>query len=249
MNIDLHGRTALVTGASRGIGKAIAGRLGKSGAYIIGTATSETGRNQIDTAFKGGGINGRALVLDVADVESVAALEETLKGENLKPDILVNNAGITRDNLLIRMKDDEWNQVINADLNSIYHLCKVCLRGMIKSRYGRIVNITSVVALSGNAGQTNYAAAKAGIIGFTKSLAQEVAGRNITVNAVAPGFIISDMTRDISGQQKEALLAQIPMGRMGETEEIAGVVLFLVSTLADYVTGETINVNGGMYMV
>ena len=249
MNIDLNGRTAMVTGASRGIGRAIARELGKSGAYIIGTATSERGKDLIDSALSNDGIDGKALVLDVADIESVAALEEGLKGEDLRPDILVNNAGITRDNLLIRMRDDEWNQVINTDLNSIYRLCKICLRGMIKARFGRIVNITSVVALSGNAGQTNYAAAKAGIIGFTKSLAQEVAGRNITVNAVAPGFIISDMTRDLPAAQQEALITQIPMGRMGDAEDIAGVVLFLVSPLAGYITGETINVNGGMYMV
>ena len=249
MNIDLHGRTALVTGASRGIGKAIARELGKYGAYVIGTATTDSGKDLISSAFNAEGIHGKALVLDVTDNESVAALEQALTGENLKPDILVNNAGITRDNLLVRMKDDEWNQVINADLNSIYRLCKLCLRGMMKARYGRIVNITSVVALSGNAGQTNYAAAKSGIIGFTKSLAQEVAGRNITVNAVAPGFIISDMTRDLPATQQEALIAQIPLGRMGEAEEIASVVLFLVSALADYITGETINVNGGMYMV
>lgn len=249
MNIDLTGRTALVTGASRGIGKAIARELGKSGAYIIGTATADKGKELIDAAFSTDRIDGKALVLDVADIESVAALEESLNRENLKPDILVNNAGITRDNLFIRMKDDEWNQVINADLNSIYRLCKICLRSMIKARFGRIVNLTSVVALSGNAGQTNYAAAKAGIMGFTKSLAQEVAGRNITVNAVAPGFINSDMTRDIPAVQREALIAQIPMGRMGESEEIAGVVLFLVSPLSGYITGETINVNGGMYMV
>lgn len=249
MNIDLHGRTALVTGASRGIGRAIAVELGKSGAFVIGTATSDAGRERIADNFKTDDIEGKALVLDVADTGSVAALEQALNGDNLKPDILVNNAGITRDNLLLRMKDDEWNQVINADLNSVYRLCKVCLRGMIKARYGRIVNITSVVGLSGNAGQTNYAAAKAGIIGFTKSLAQEVAGRNITVNAVAPGFIISDMTGNLPASQREALLAQIPMGRMGNTEEIASVVLFLVSVLADYITGETINVNGGMYMI
>ena len=248
MNVDLQGQTALVTGASRGIGRAIARDLGKNGAYIIGTATAEPGRESIAECFSTEAIKGRAMVLDVADAASVAALEATLSRDQLIPGILVNNAGITRDNLLLRMKDEEWNQVIDTDLNSIYRLCKMCLRGMMKARYGRIVNITSVVALSGNAGQVNYAAAKAGVIGFTKSLAKEVGSRNITVNAVAPGFIVSDMTSDLQEDQRDALLEQIPLGRMGEAEEIASVVLFLVSARAAYITGATINVNGGLYM-
>jgi len=248
MNVDLKGQTALVTGASRGIGRAIAKELGKNGAFTIGTATTAQGSASITDYFKSEGIEGRSMVLDVADAESIALLEKTLNGDKLNPGILINNAGITRDNLLIRMKDEEWNQVIETDLNSVYRLCKMCLRGMMKARYGRIVNITSVVALSGNAGQVNYAAAKAGIIGFTKSLAKEVGSRNITVNAVAPGFIISDMTTGLAQAQREALLEQIPLGRMGEAEEIASVVLFLVSDCAAYITGETINVNGGMYM-
>lgn len=249
MNLELQEQTALVTGASRGIGRAIAAELGKNGAYIIGTATTGEGRDRIADFFDNEGIKGHALVLDVADADSVSALEESLKGDKLKPGILVNNAGITRDNLFIRMKDEEWDQVINTDLSSIYRLCKVCLRDMMKARYGRIVNITSVVALSGNAGQVNYTAAKAGIIGFTKSLAKEVGSRNVTVNAVAPGFIVSDMTADLEETQRDALLEQIPLGRMGEAEEIANTVLFLVSPRAAYITGETINVNGGMYMV
>ena len=248
MNVDLQGQTALVTGASRGIGRAIARELGKNGGFIIGTATAGQGRELIADYFRTEGIKGRAMVLDVADVDSVAALEETLSRDQLNPGILVNNAGITRDNLLIRMKDEEWNQVIDTDLTSVYRLCKMCLRGMMKARYGRIVNITSVVALSGNAGQVNYAAAKAGIIGFTKSLAKEVGSRNITVNAVAPGFIFTDMTGNLGAAQRETLLAQIPLGRMGDPDEIASVVLFLVSARAGYITGETINVNGGMYM-
>lgn len=249
MNNDLQGQTALITGASRGIGMAIAMELGNHGACVIGTATSETGVDRIRTYFSSERIAGRAMILDVSDVASVEALGNALIAENLTPGILVNNAGITRDNLLIRMKDDEWNDVINTDLNSIYRLCKLCLRGMMKARYGRIINITSVVALSGNSGQVNYTAAKAGVIGFTKSLAKEVGSRNITVNAVAPGFIISDMTNLLSETQKKAVLERIPLGRLGNAEEIASVVLFLVSPGASYITGETINVNGGMYMV
>ena len=243
------GQKALVTGASRGIGKAIATELGRHGAFIIGTATADKGVNNITDYFKSEGIEGRGMVLDVSDISSVEALGEAMIAEDITPSILVNNAGITRDNLLVRMKEEEWNDVINTNLSSIYRLCKLCLRGMMKLRYGRIINITSVVALSGNAGQVNYTAAKSGIIGFTKSLAQEVGSRNITVNAVAPGFIVSDMTNDLSDSQKQVILNQIPLGRMGNAEEIAGVVLFLASAAASYITGETINVNGGMYMV
>ena len=248
MNVDLQGQTALVTGASRGIGRAIARQLGKNGAYIIGTATTGQGCDLIDDYFNGEGISGRAMVLDVADVDSVAALEQNLSSDKLNPGILINNAGITRDNLLLRMKEEEWNAVIDTDLGSVYRLSKMCLRGMMKARYGRIVNITSVVALSGNAGQVNYAAAKAGMIGFTKSLAKEVGSRGITVNAVAPGFIKTDMTGNLEEAQQQTLIDQIPLGRMGEADEIASVVLFLVSSSAAYITGETINVNGGMYM-
>ena len=248
MNVDLQGQTALVTGASRGIGRAIARQLGKSGAYIIGTATTGQGCELIDDYFSGEGISGRAMVLDVTDVDSVAALEQNLSSDKLIPGILVNNAGITRDNLLLRMKEEEWNAVIDTDLGSVYRLSKMCLRGMMKARFGRIVNITSVVALSGNAGQVNYTAAKAGMIGFTKSLAKEVGSRSITVNAVAPGFIKTDMTGNLEEAQQQTLIDQIPLGRMGEADEIASVVLFLVSSSAAYITGETINVNGGMYM-
>jgi 3-oxoacyl-[acyl-carrier protein] reductase len=246
---DLQGQKALVTGASRGIGKAIALELGKQGAFVIGTATADAGVDNIRANFSSEAIEGMAMVLNVSDMASVEALGKALIKEDLTPGILVNNAGITRDNLLIRMKDYEWNDVINTDLNSIYRLCKLCLRGMMKMRYGRIINITSVVALSGNSGQVNYAAAKSGIIGFTKSLAKEVGSRNITVNAIAPGFIISDMTNLLSETQKKEMLGQIPLGRLGNAEEIASVVSFLVSPGASYITGETINVNGGMYMV
>jgi len=242
----LQDQIALVTGASRGIGQAIARSLGNQGAYIIGTATAETGVDNINNAFQANGIQGHGRVLNVADMASVEALAEYLKKESKSPTILVNNAGITRDNLLLRMKEDEWDEVINTNLNSIYRLCKICLRGMIKARYGRIINIASVVALSGNAGQVNYAAAKAGILGFTRSLAKEIGSRNITVNAVAPGYIATDMTEAIAEQQ--AILDQIALGRLGNADEVANVVSFLGSPAAGYITGETLNVNGGLYM-
>ena len=242
----LQDQIALVTGASRGIGQAIARSLGNQGAYIIGTATAETGVDNINNAFQANGIQGHGRVLNVADMASVEALAEYLKKESKSPTILVNNAGITRDNLLLRMKEDEWDEVINTNLNSIYRLCKICLRGMIKARYGRIINIASVVALSGNAGQVNYAAAKAGILGFTRSLAKEIGSRNITVNAVAPGYIATDMTEAIAEQQ--AILDQIALGRLGQADEVANVVTFLGSPASGYITGETINVNGGLYM-
>ena len=239
---------ALVTGASRGIGMAIAKSLGKAGAFVIGTATGKKGEAAIRELFNEHKIKGKACVLDVADPASVDHLGEELKTASLVPSILVNNAGITRDNLLLRMKDEEWDEVINTDLNSIYRLTKMCLRGMTKARNGRIINITSVVAISGNAGQCNYSAAKAGIIGFTRSLAREVGSRGITVNAVAPGFIETDMTQGIAEQQQQELLQQIALNRFGDAGEIASVVLFLASPAACYITGETINVNGGMYM-
>ncbi|MBI2970516.1 MAG: 3-oxoacyl-ACP reductase FabG [Gammaproteobacteria bacterium] len=248
MTRPLDGQAALVTGASRGIGRAIAHALGTAGAYVIGTATSEPGIKSMEMDFQDAGFSGRGFILDVGDRESVARLAASLEAADLAPLILINNAGITRDNLLLRMKDEEWEGVINTDLNSVFRLCKLCLRGMVKARYGRIVNLASVVALSGNAGQANYAAAKAGIIGFTKSLAREVGSRGITVNAVAPGLITTDMTAALPESQREQLVMQISLGRLGKPEEVAAVVAFLASPSAGYITGETVNVNGGMYM-
>jgi 3-oxoacyl-[acyl-carrier protein] reductase len=248
MNIDLTGQTALITGATRGIGQAISLALGKQGATVIGTATTAQGADRVTQSLAAAGINGLGLVLNVAEDESIQRLAETLKTQALAPTILVNNAGIARDNLLIRMKDDEWRSVIDTNLTGIYKLCKLVLRDMMKARYGRIINITSVVALSGNPGQANYAAAKAGIIGFTKSLAREVGSRNITVNAVAPGFIETDMTQRLTEDQRRSLLNQIALGRLGDAREVADAVVFLASAAAAYITGETINVNGGMYM-
>lgn len=241
-------QVALITGASRGIGKAIAKALGEAGYYVAGTATGKTGMDAIKELLSEYKIKGSAFILDVADPASVERLGEELKSADLSPTILVNNAGITRDNLLLRMKDEEWYDVINTNLNSIYRLTKLCLRGMTRARSGRIINITSVVASSGNAGQCNYSAAKAGIIGFTRSLAREVGSRGITVNAVAPGFIETDMTHGLSEVQQKALLEQIALNRFGDVNEIASVVVFLASAGACYITGETINVNGGMYM-
>lgn len=248
MDLNLKGQTALVSGASRGIGASIAEKLGQYGAFVLGTATSDRGVENIDSAFDKAQIKGKGYVLDVSSNESVDEFAHALKDADATPTILVNNAGITRDNLMMRMKDKDWDDVINTNLNSLYRLSKLCLRGMMKARHGRIINITSVVALSGNAGQANYAAAKAGVIGFTRSLAKEVGSRAITVNAVAPGFIDTDMTDALSEEQKEALLQQIALTRLGEVEEVAEVVAFLASDGAAYITGETINVNGGMYM-
>ncbi len=242
-------RIALVTGASRGIGRAIAARLGKEGFTVVGTATSDGGAEAIATWFDEAGIRGGGMKLDVADDDSVAEVVKVVEERYGVITVLVNNAGITRDNLLMRMKPDEWNAVIETNLNSLYRVCKACVRGMMKARWGRIVNITSVVGVSGNAGQTNYSAAKAGMIGFTKSLAQEIGPRGITVNAVAPGFIDTDMTRELPEAQRKQLLAAIPLGRLGQPEEIASAVAFLVSDDAAYVTGTTLHVNGGMYMV
>lgn len=247
-NIHLKDQIALVTGASRGIGKAIAERLGRSGAYIAGTSTTEDGANGIEEFFRKAGINGRGFVLDIGADESVSRLSEILAATGLMPSILVNNAGITRDNLMIRMKQQEWDEVINIDLNSVYRLSKLCLRNMIKARYGRIINITSVVALSGNPGQANYVAAKAGIIGFTRALAKEIGSRGVTVNCIAPGFIDTDMTAVLPAEQREKLLEQIPLGRLGLAEDIAYAVEFIASPTAGYITGEVLNVNGGMYM-
>lgn len=246
--MSLKGKVALVTGASRGIGQAIALELGRLGAVVIGTATSASGAEKIAEYLKANGIEGAGLVLDVASDESVASTLEHIQQHLGQPLIVVNNAGITRDNLLMRMKDDEWFDVVNTNLNSLYRLSKAVLRGMTKARWGRIINIGSVVGAMGNAGQTNYAAAKAGLEGFTRALAREVGSRAITVNAVAPGFIDTDMTRELPEAQREALLGQIPLGRLGQAEEIAKVVGFLASDGAAYVTGATVPVNGGMYM-
>lgn len=244
----LKDQIALVTGASRGIGKAIASGLGAAGATVIGTATSQGGADNISAYLAEAGINGKGLVLDVSDAESVAACIKAMTDEFGACDILVNNAGITKDTLLMAMKEDQWDAVINTNLSSIYRMSKAVIRGMMKKRKGRIISISSVVGASGNPGQTNYAAAKAGLIGFSKSLAREIGSRNITVNAVAPGFIDTDMTKELDEKQKQALLSQIPLGRLGSAEEIAATVVFLASPAAAYISGETIHVNGGMYM-
>ena len=241
----LDGEIALVTGASRGIGAAIAAGLASAGATVIGTATSEGGAAAIGEAL---GNNGRGVVLNIADDASVEAALKDIQANDGAPTILVNNAGITRDNLLMRMKPEEWDEVIATNLTGVYRLCKGCLRGMMKAKKGRIINIASVIGVMGNAGQSNYAAAKAGIIGFSKSLAREIGSRNITVNVVAPGFIDTDMTRVLPEDQRGAMLAQVPLGRLGESEDIANAVLFLASQAAAYVTGETLHVNGGMLM-
>jgi 3-oxoacyl-[acyl-carrier protein] reductase len=238
----------LVTGASRGIGAAIAVGLSAVGARVIGTATTAEGAAGITTALAPFGLQGRGAVLNVSDAASIdALLKELEQGEGM-PTILVNNAAITRDGLLMRMKEEDWDAVINTNLSSVFRLSKACLRRMVKERRGRIINLTSVVGVTGNAGQTNYAAAKAGIIGFTKSLAKELASRNVTVNAVAPGFIDTDMTRGLNDQQRQQLLSQIPAGRLGTVEDVAATVLFLSSPQAGYITGQTLHVNGGMYL-
>lgn len=246
MNLD--GDIALVSGASRGIGQAIARTLGQYGAIVIGTATSEAGAEAITQDLQGQGIRGHGLRLDVADPASVEAVIKVVIKEFGDPGILVNNAGITRDNLLMRMKQAEWDTIIDTNLSSVYRLSKAVLRGMMKARRGRIVSITSVVGAIGNAGQTNYAAAKAGVIGFTKSLAREVGSRGITVNAVAPGFIDTDMTRRLAEEQRATLIEGIPLQRLGDVQDVANAVAFLASKEAGYITGETLHVNGGMYM-
>jgi 3-oxoacyl-[acyl-carrier protein] reductase len=241
-------RVALVTGASRSIGAGIAEALARQGAIVVGTATSEQGATAISAKLASLGSKGRGAVLDVANDASVEALLADIGAREGAPAILVNNAGITRDNLLMRMKTDEWDAVLSTNLSSLYRLCKGCLRGMTKARYGRIVNIGSIVGLSGNPGQTNYAAAKAGVIGFTKSLAGEIASRNITVNVVAPGFIDTDMTRALDEKQVQMLRERIPLARLGSVADVAAAVVFLVSDAGGYITGETLNVNGGMLM-
>jgi 3-oxoacyl-[acyl-carrier protein] reductase len=244
----LNNELALVTGASRGIGHAIALALGAAGARVIGTSTSAEGAAAFTESLKAKGIQGRGAVLDASKAESVDALLAGLEGAEGLPTILVNNAAITRDNLLLRMKPEDWDVVLATNLTSVFRLSKACVKRMMKERKGRIVNITSIVGVTGNPGQVNYSAAKAGVLGFTKSLAKEVASRNITVNAVAPGFIDTDMTRALSEDQRSALQSQIPLGRLGSAEDIAEAVLFLVSPRASYITGETLHVNGGMYM-
>jgi len=244
----IAGRVALVTGASRGIGAGIAEALARQGAVVVGTATSEQGAAAIGATLARLGLKGRGAVLDVADEASVEALVADVSAREGAPMILVNNAGITRDNLLMRMKSEEWDAVLSTNLSSLYRLCKACLRGMTKARYGRIVNVGSVVGLSGNPGQTNYAAAKAGMIGFTKSLAREIASRNITVNVIAPGFIDTDMTRALDEGQVQALRERIPLARLGSAADVAAAVVFLVSDAGAYITGETLNVNGGLFM-
>jgi 3-oxoacyl-[acyl-carrier protein] reductase len=236
---------ALVTGASRGIGRAIAERLADDGFFVVGTATSDDGADSI-SVYLGG--NGKGVKLDVSDAESIAEVIKAVNTEFGAPTVLVNNAGITKDNLLMRMKDDEWDDIINTNLTSVFRMSKAVLRGMMKAKTGRIINISSVVGFTGNAGQANYAAAKAGMIGFAKSMAKEVGSRNITVNTVAPGFIDTDMTRELSDDIKNVLLASIPLSRLGEAKEIAHTVAFLASAGAGYITGETLHVNGGMFM-
>ena len=245
----LDGKLVLVTGAYRGIGKAIALTLGRAGATVIGTATTESGSDNISKIFADNKVSGKGIKLNVTDNEQIASLIKSVNEDFGSIDILINNAGITRDNILLRMKEDEWEDIINTNLSSLYKMSKSVLRGMIKKRSGRIISITSVVGAMGNAGQSNYAAAKAGMIGFTKSLAREVGVRGITVNAVAPGFIETDMTSNLPDEQKEALASQIPMGRLGTPDEVANVVLFLAGDSGSYITGQTLHVNGGMYTV
>jgi 3-oxoacyl-[acyl-carrier protein] reductase len=246
MSKELDGEIALVTGASRGIGKAIAEQLASQGATVIGTATSDSGADNISAYLSEFG--GRGMCLNVTDTDSIAAVIKAITDEYGDVSILVNNAGITKDNLLMMMKEDQWNDIINTNLTSIYRLSKAVIRKMMKARKGRIINIASVVGMTGNPGQTNYSATKAGMLGFTKSLAREIGSRNITVNCVAPGFIDTDMTKELPEEQREALIKQIPLNRLGDPADIAAAVSFLAAPTAAYITGETINVNGGMYM-
>ncbi|EAR23559.1 3-oxoacyl-ACP reductase FabG [Nitrococcus mobilis] len=248
MAFSLENQIALITGASRGLGQSIALTLGRAGATIIGTATTEAGAERIEGDLTQAGITGAGMVLDVTDGEQVNAVVATLGRRFGNPSVLVNNAGITRDALFLRMRQEEWDAVVDTNLGSVYRMSKACLRGMIKARYGRIINIASVVGLMGNAGQANYAAAKAGIIGLSKSLAREVGSRGVTVNTVAPGYIATDMTESLAAAQREALLAQMPLGRLGQPQDIATAVLFLAAQESGFITGETLNVNGGLHM-
>ena len=243
-----HGKIALITGASRGIGQAIALQLGKQGTVVIGTATSAAGADAITAYLQAAGVQGEGQVLQVTDADSVSSTLDAIQKTHGDIGILVNNAGITRDNLLMRMKDEEWDDIMQTNLSSVFRLSRGVLRAMMKARYGRIINISSVVGAMGNAGQTNYAAAKAGLVGFSKSLAREVGSRNITVNCVSPGFIDTDMTRALPEAQRDALLTHIPLGRLGQVDDIGHAVAFLASTQAAYITGANLHVNGGLYM-
>ena len=246
--LDLQGQIALVTGASRGIGRSIALSMGQQGASIVGTATSELGARGVTTALSDAGIKGRGVVLDVTHGESVLNVVRQIE-ENFGPiSILVNNAGITRDNLLLRMKDEEWDDILETNLSSVFRVTKACLRGMVRARRGRVINVTSIVGATGNPGQTNYAAAKAGLVGFTKSLASEVASRGITVNGIAPGFIETDMTSSLEQSRRDALVTAIPLGRLGVGEDVAAAAVFLASDEASYITGQVVHVNGGLHM-
>jgi 3-oxoacyl-[acyl-carrier protein] reductase len=249
MELNLDGQVAIVTGASRGIGAAIADSLAAAGAKVAGTATTEDGANAVTQRLQAISESGMGAVLDVNHPEGATALVDLVNGTLGAPTILVNNAGITRDQILMRMKETEWDEVIETNLRSVFRLSKACMRGMMKARTGRIISIASVVGSMGNAGQTNYAAAKAGMMGFSRSLAREIGSRNITVNVIAPGFIDTDLTRVLDDQQKEALLRDIPLQRLGEPEDIAASVLFLASAQGGYITGQTLHVNGGMFMI
>lgn len=244
----MENKITLVTGASRGIGQAIAVKLGQHGAVVIGTATTESGANSISQYLEKTGIKGTGVALNVNDTEQINHTVQTIREKFGDIEILVNNAGVTRDNLLVRMKDEEWDEIIETNLKSVFRLSRIVLRAMMKARYGRIINISSVVGSMGNMGQTNYAAAKAGLFGFSKSLAREVGSRNITVNCVAPGFIDTDMTRSLSNEHQQALIQHVPLGRLGRPEDVASAVAFLASSAASYITGTTLHVNGGMYM-
>lgn len=246
---SVAGQVALVTGASRGIGAEIADTLGRGGASVVGTATSQAGADAIGARFEAAGIDGRGAVLDVTEPESIAALIKDIDAREGPITVLVNNAGITRDGLLLRMKPEDWDTVIGTNLSSAFHVSKAVLRGMIKARHGRIITIASVVGAMGNAGQSNYAAAKSGLVGFSKALAREVGPRGITVNVVAPGFIETEMTAALTEDQRAGLIAQLPLNKLGSVTDVAGAVLFLASPAGKYITGETINVNGGMYMI
>lgn len=248
INSLLQEKLALVTGASRGIGQAIALELGAQGATVIGTATSESGAKAISQTLSDAGINGRGEVLDVTNAEQCESLINALTKQDGPIAILVNNAGITRDTLAMRMKDEDWDAVVNTNLNAVFRMSRLVMRGMMKARYGRIINVTSVVGSAGNAGQANYAAAKAGVAGMSRALAKELGSRSVTVNCVAPGFIDTDMTRDLPEAQREALMNQIPLGRLGQADEVAATVAFLANERAGYITGATLHVNGGMYM-